>query len=209
MDNRQGPAGAGQTIDARAWTQILMRYREPSGARSLIELGITFGPLVLLWVLMWASYYFGLLVAHIAARRSGRGIFGAAVHDPARLRARRILPPSPRQRLDRPRAGRAHLDAIRFLEANARHSSCDLGKSGAPWHRRCRYPDGARISGAVALAPPDVSALSPSGGDVRSGAGLSFHPAAAASVRLDAQLAGSLGSARWAPTLPSRSSSPR
>ncbi len=59
MDNRQGPAGAGQTIDARAWTQILMRYREPSGARSLIELGVTFGPLVLLWVLMWASYYLG------------------------------------------------------------------------------------------------------------------------------------------------------
>ena len=36
-----------------------MRYREPSGARSLIELGITVGPLVLLWVLMWASYYVG------------------------------------------------------------------------------------------------------------------------------------------------------
>ncbi len=59
MDIRQDPAGAGRATDARAWTQILMRYREPSGARSLIELGITFAPLVALWVLMWASYYFG------------------------------------------------------------------------------------------------------------------------------------------------------
>jgi acyl-lipid omega-6 desaturase (Delta-12 desaturase) len=59
LDNGQGPAGAGRATDARAWTQILMRYREPSGARSLIELGITVGPLVLLWVLMWASYYVG------------------------------------------------------------------------------------------------------------------------------------------------------
>ena len=59
MDNRQGPAGAGRATDARAWTQILMRYREPNGARSLLELGITFGPLVLLWALMWAFYYLG------------------------------------------------------------------------------------------------------------------------------------------------------
>ena len=59
MNNGQDPAGAGPAIDARTWTQILMRYREPSGARSLVELGITFGPLVLLWALMWASYYLG------------------------------------------------------------------------------------------------------------------------------------------------------
>jgi len=59
LDKRQGPAGAGQPIDARALAQFLLRYREPSGTRSLIELGITFGPLVLFWVAMWASYYFG------------------------------------------------------------------------------------------------------------------------------------------------------
>ncbi|MGB7256997.1 MAG: fatty acid desaturase [Pseudolabrys sp.] len=47
-------------MDARVWTQILLRYREPSGARGLVELGITFGPLALLWALMWASYYVGL-----------------------------------------------------------------------------------------------------------------------------------------------------
>lgn len=59
MDKGHDPAGAGRTIDARAWTQILVRYRDPSSARSLIELGITFGPLVLLWALMWASYHLG------------------------------------------------------------------------------------------------------------------------------------------------------
>ena len=59
MDNRQGPAGAGQEIDARTWTQILTRYREPSNGRSLFELGVTFGPLVMFWVAMWASYYLG------------------------------------------------------------------------------------------------------------------------------------------------------
>jgi omega-6 fatty acid desaturase (delta-12 desaturase) len=59
LDNRPGPAAAGQPIDARAWSQILNSYRDPSGARSALELGITFGPLVLFWVAMWASYYFG------------------------------------------------------------------------------------------------------------------------------------------------------
>jgi len=59
LDKGHDPAGAGRTIDARAWTQILVRYRDPSSARSLIELGITFGPLVLLWALMWASYHLG------------------------------------------------------------------------------------------------------------------------------------------------------
>jgi hypothetical protein len=41
--------------DARAWTQILARYRAPSAARSSIELAITIVPLGLVWALMWAS----------------------------------------------------------------------------------------------------------------------------------------------------------
>jgi omega-6 fatty acid desaturase (delta-12 desaturase) len=41
--------------DARSWTQILARYRTPSLSRSIIEVIITAGPLVLLWSLMWAS----------------------------------------------------------------------------------------------------------------------------------------------------------
>ena len=52
-------ADAAGTTDARAWTQRLLRYREPSNWRGLVEIGISFGPLVALWVLMWLSYRYG------------------------------------------------------------------------------------------------------------------------------------------------------
>ena len=57
---------------ARNWSLILNRYREPSGARSLAELVITFLPLVALWVAMWGLVHFGyywvaLLIAVPAA----------------------------------------------------------------------------------------------------------------------------------------------
>jgi acyl-lipid omega-6 desaturase (Delta-12 desaturase) len=42
------------------WTQILARYRKPSHTRSIVEIAVTLGPLVALWVLAWAAYYFGL-----------------------------------------------------------------------------------------------------------------------------------------------------
>jgi acyl-lipid omega-6 desaturase (Delta-12 desaturase) len=57
--------------DARGWAQILARYRAPSPARSTVELVITAGPLVLLWLLMWATldlgYWLCLLLAVPAA----------------------------------------------------------------------------------------------------------------------------------------------
>jgi acyl-lipid omega-6 desaturase (Delta-12 desaturase) len=57
--------------DARAWTDILNRYREPNRARSLLELTITIVPLALLWVLMWATldlgYWISLLLSVPAA----------------------------------------------------------------------------------------------------------------------------------------------
>jgi acyl-lipid omega-6 desaturase (Delta-12 desaturase) len=57
--------------EARGWTQILARYRAPSHSRSIIELIMTVGPLVLLWLLMWASldrgYWVCLLLAVPAA----------------------------------------------------------------------------------------------------------------------------------------------
>jgi len=37
----------------RGWTQILAGYREPSSARSIIEIVITVLPLMFLWLLMW------------------------------------------------------------------------------------------------------------------------------------------------------------
>jgi omega-6 fatty acid desaturase (delta-12 desaturase) len=57
--------------EARGWTQILARYRIPSPVRSIVELAITAGPLVVLWILMWAtldlSYWLCLLLAVPAA----------------------------------------------------------------------------------------------------------------------------------------------
>ena len=51
--------------------QTLNRYRQPSHARSVIELVITALPLVLLWILMWAvlplGYWLSLLIAIPAA----------------------------------------------------------------------------------------------------------------------------------------------
>ncbi|MBI3702658.1 MAG: fatty acid desaturase [Rhizobiales bacterium] len=60
MSKGQGPADTAGGNDARAWTEKLLRFREPSRGRSIVELGITFGPLASLWALMWLSYSFGL-----------------------------------------------------------------------------------------------------------------------------------------------------
>jgi omega-6 fatty acid desaturase (delta-12 desaturase) len=59
LTNGQGPAATAGISDARAWTQKLSRFREPSRLRSIVEIGITFGPLAALWALMWLSYSFG------------------------------------------------------------------------------------------------------------------------------------------------------
>jgi omega-6 fatty acid desaturase (delta-12 desaturase) len=70
LDNKQHPDCAAETLsdlrmsaetvsDLRMWNQILARYRQPSRARSALELVITVVPLVLLWVLMWATLSFG------------------------------------------------------------------------------------------------------------------------------------------------------
>src|SRR5437764_1135624 len=57
--------------DARRWTKILARYRAPRLARSIIELIIPVGPLVLLWSVMWVTldlgYWLCLLLAVPAA----------------------------------------------------------------------------------------------------------------------------------------------
>jgi omega-6 fatty acid desaturase (delta-12 desaturase) len=47
------------TPDLRAWSEVLAVYREPSHVRSILEIVITVLPLVLLWVLMWASLAIG------------------------------------------------------------------------------------------------------------------------------------------------------
>ena len=72
LENTEPHAGAAAaSSDVLAWTKILARYREPSRTRSITELVITIVPLVLLWVLMWATldlgYWFCLLLAVPAA----------------------------------------------------------------------------------------------------------------------------------------------
>jgi omega-6 fatty acid desaturase (delta-12 desaturase) len=71
LTNRQ-PHGAAAAADARAWPQILARYREPSTGRGLWEIAVTVMPLVALWVLVWAAvhlgyWWLGLLLALPAA----------------------------------------------------------------------------------------------------------------------------------------------
>jgi len=62
---------ASETLDARALSQDLARYREPLRRRALFELGVTIGLLLLSWGLMWAAldvgYWLTLLLAVPAA----------------------------------------------------------------------------------------------------------------------------------------------
>jgi omega-6 fatty acid desaturase (delta-12 desaturase) len=65
------PQPLNATGDARDWTPILNRYREPDHGRSLLEIAITAVPFVLLWILMWLSlgwsYWLSLVIAVPAA----------------------------------------------------------------------------------------------------------------------------------------------
>jgi omega-6 fatty acid desaturase (delta-12 desaturase) len=56
--------------DPGAWAPLLARFREPSCARSTVELVITVVPLVLLWIVMWAALgtsYWGCLLLAVPA----------------------------------------------------------------------------------------------------------------------------------------------
>jgi omega-6 fatty acid desaturase (delta-12 desaturase) len=59
LNKGQGPVNLTEMGEARNWSQIFLRYRQPSYGRSAIELAVSFGPLAALWVLMWLSYSFG------------------------------------------------------------------------------------------------------------------------------------------------------
>lgn len=56
MQNSLSPA---PTAPAREWAQVLARYREPNHLRSLLELAITGGSFVVLWISMWAALGLG------------------------------------------------------------------------------------------------------------------------------------------------------
>lgn len=44
---------------AASWAKALARYRSPNTGRSLLELAVTIGPFLALWVLAWLGIYFG------------------------------------------------------------------------------------------------------------------------------------------------------
>src|SRR4030081_368246 len=72
LKNRQNPAAPAATVtDARAWTQVLARYRQPSTGRGIVEIAITIVPLAALWVLAGATldigYWLALPLAIVAA----------------------------------------------------------------------------------------------------------------------------------------------
>ncbi len=56
-------ASAAAVKDARAWTQVLARYRQPSTSRSIVEIAITIVPLAGLWALAWATLDIGYWLA--------------------------------------------------------------------------------------------------------------------------------------------------
>jgi acyl-lipid omega-6 desaturase (Delta-12 desaturase) len=68
LERNESPAPPTETVvDARAWTRVLASYRGPSDGRSIVEIGITVIPLVLLWLLTWATldlgYWLSILLA--------------------------------------------------------------------------------------------------------------------------------------------------
>ena len=48
LQQDKAPAATAGPEDARAWTQRLLRYRDPSVWRSIVEIGISVGPLAAL-----------------------------------------------------------------------------------------------------------------------------------------------------------------
>ena len=58
-------------MEARAWTQILARYRQPSNARGILEIALTIIPLAALWVLAWATLDVGYWLALPLALAAG------------------------------------------------------------------------------------------------------------------------------------------
>jgi acyl-lipid omega-6 desaturase (Delta-12 desaturase) len=59
IEEEANPILPAATLNARDLTQVLVHYRVPSLGRSIIELAMTVGPLVLLWALMWATLHIG------------------------------------------------------------------------------------------------------------------------------------------------------
>lgn len=72
MTNPVPDAASGAPVrSARDWVQILAKYRDPSPLRSWLELGITLGAFVALWVLAWVALSVSWLLALVLAMVNG------------------------------------------------------------------------------------------------------------------------------------------
>jgi acyl-lipid omega-6 desaturase (Delta-12 desaturase) len=58
-----GAAAPEARRDARAWSKLLAHYRAPHSGRSALELVITIGPFVLLWIAAWVGVHFGYWIS--------------------------------------------------------------------------------------------------------------------------------------------------
>ena len=59
---------------ARALTQKLNRYREPSTTRSIVEIAITAAPLAVVWALMWGALELGQIWLYLLLILPGAGL---------------------------------------------------------------------------------------------------------------------------------------
>ncbi len=83
LENRRPSANATVVQDGRRWSQTLLAYRQPNLGRSIVELVITFVPLVGAVGGILGGNPFRLLVGFTGDRSGGGRISAAAVHDPA------------------------------------------------------------------------------------------------------------------------------
>ena len=178
--------------DVRQWPRVLARYRDPDAARSLSEIAVTVLPLIALWVAMWGALQISPWLCP-AARDSRSRLHGPAVHDPARLQPRGVLPAPGDQRLGRPRHRRGDAHPARPVAADARDPSRRDGQSRRARDRRRHHHDGRRISEPRPVAAALVPDLPPSGDAVRRRPDLPLPAPAPAADRPDAEGLGALG----------------
>ena len=130
---------------ARDWAKALVAYRQPSAARGIFELIVTFPPFVAVWTAMLLASSHGLFLLVFRSRAARRRPAYSPVPDPARLRARIVLSEQARQRLGGPSARRLDGHALRSLAAHPRDPSRVIGQPRPARHRRHQDADGARI----------------------------------------------------------------
>ncbi len=68
---RKSHPSAPAAVAARRWTQILADYRQPSHARSVLELAVTAGAFAGCWALVWAALGFGYWLSLLLAVPAG------------------------------------------------------------------------------------------------------------------------------------------